>query len=474
MIGDLKPYPAYKDSGIPWLRQVPAAWELRRIKTLFREKDERSGQKEGLLLSLTRTRGLTPLAAASNRLSSAEDLSRYKVCQPGDIVMNRMQAWSGMFALSSYKGLVSPDYSVFTTIALSNPKYFEYLFRAPLLVEQFAQRSKGIGSGFNRLYTADFGALHVMAPPLPEQSAIIRFLDYADRRIQRNIRAKKKLIALLNEQKQAIIHHAVTRGLDPNVRFKPSGLEWLAEVPEQWDVRKLGSIASVFNGSTPSRMQPSYWRGGDIPWLASGKVNDYLVEAASEFVTIRALQECSISLVPKGSVILGLVGQGRTRGMSALLGIDACINQNLAAIVPHHEIDGRFLHHLLTSLYAPIREIGRGGNQEALNCELVARLRLPLPPLTEQLAICEHLHNRLAGLVGAHRHVEAEINLLHEYRLRLIADVVTGKLDVREPAARLPEEVEESELIEAGEATIYDTDDDEGEGENLDARHEEA
>ena len=236
MIDGLKPYPAMKDSGTPWLRDVPAHWQLRRIKDFFREKDERSGNRTALLLSLTRMKGILPQAEASTRIASAEDLSKYKICCRGDLVMNRMQAWSGMFAVSGYDGVVSPDYSVFVPMGAADVQYFEHLFKTPSLVDQFAQRSKGIGSGFNRLYTPDFGAVPIAVPPMTEQSAIVRFLDCADRRIRRYIRAKQKLIKLLDEQKQVIIHRAVSRGLDPNVRLKPSGVEWLGDVPKHWNV----------------------------------------------------------------------------------------------------------------------------------------------------------------------------------------------------------------------------------------------
>jgi len=240
----LKSYPAYKDSGVPWLGEVPEHWGVRRIKTLFREKDERSGDGRGVLLSLTRSRGIVPQAEASNRIASAEDLSKYKVCRSGDLIMNRMQAWSGMFAVSPQEGLVSPDYSVFRPIDVSDVKYFEHLFKTPILVDQFAQRSKGIGSGFNRLYTPDFGSVPIVVPPLPEQAAIVCFLDHYHREIRRYIRAKQKLIKLLEEQKQAIIHRAVTRGVNPNVRLKPSGVEWLGDVPEHWEITRLKFITS--------------------------------------------------------------------------------------------------------------------------------------------------------------------------------------------------------------------------------------
>ena len=177
MINELQPYPSYKPSCVEWLGDVPAHWEVRRIKTLFLEKDERSSDGHGVLLSLTRSYGLIPQTEASNRIASIEDLSNYKVCRPGNLVMNRMQAWSGMFAVPSQKGLISPDYSVFELVSESEVKYFERLFKTSLLVGQFAQRSRGIGSGFNRLYTADFGSIPTIVPPLSEQTAIVHYLD---------------------------------------------------------------------------------------------------------------------------------------------------------------------------------------------------------------------------------------------------------------------------------------------------------
>ena len=248
MTPTLQTYPAYKSSCVEWLGDVPAHWEVRRIKTLFRELDERSGNGHGELLSLSRSKGLVPHGEASNRIASVDDLSNYKVCHPGALVMNRMQAWSGMFAVASQVGLISPDYCVFEAVDSCEVKYFEHLFKTPLVVGQFAQKSKGVGSGFNRLYTDDFGSVPIAAPPLPEQRAIVRYLDYIDRHVRRYVTAKRRLIALLEEEKQAIVNRAVTRGLDPNVRLKPSGVEWLGDVPEHWEVWRLKSLAAIGTG----------------------------------------------------------------------------------------------------------------------------------------------------------------------------------------------------------------------------------
>jgi len=210
----LNPDVRLKPSGVEWLGDMPEHWEIRRIKTLFREKDQRSGDGQGLLLSLTRARGIVPQAEASNRVASAGDLSKYKICRPGDLVMNRMQAWSGMFAVPPQEGLVSPDYSVFGPIGASNVKYFEHLFKTSVLVDQFAQRSKGIGSGFNRLYTPDFGSVPVVVPPLSEQNAIVEHLENATADIHIVIDRTRREIELLREYRTRLIADVVTGKVD--------------------------------------------------------------------------------------------------------------------------------------------------------------------------------------------------------------------------------------------------------------------
>ncbi|MDP3092823.1 MAG: restriction endonuclease subunit S [Nitrospira sp.] len=475
MIADLKPYPAYKDSGVPWLGKVPEHWEVRRIKTLFREKDERSATGSGALLSLTRAKGIIPQAEASNRIASAEDLSKYKVCRPGDLVMNRMQAWSGMFALSTYTGVISPDYSIFGTIDKSDVKFFEHLFKTPAVVDQFAQRSKGIGSGFNRLYTPDFGAVPAVVPPLSEQVAIVGFLEHAERRIKRFILAKQKLIKLLEEQKQAIIYRAVTRGIDPNVRLKPSGVEWLGEVPEHWEVWQIGHFSRVGNGSTPSRGNSAYWSGGYYPWLNSAYANQESVTQSDQFVTDTALRECHLPIVPSGSVLVAITGQGKTRGKATVLRIEATINQHMAFITPKAKIaSAEYVRLALHGSYAQLRSISddSGSTKGAVTCADLKHFRLILPPPPEQNVILAAVENETCACSAAINRAHREIALLREYRTRLIADVVSGKLDVREAAAKLPEATDEPELLDDAEA-LAEGDEETGDV-DLDAVTEEA
>ena len=210
----LDPNARLKPSGVEWLGDVPAHWEVRRIKTLFREKEERSADGKGVLLSLTRSHGLIAQVEASSRMPAVTDLAGYRVCHPGDLVMNRMQAWSGMFAVPKQKGLTSPDYVVFESVISVKVKYFEYLFKTPIFVQQFAQKSKGIGSGFNRLYTTDFGGIFTISPPLTEQAAIAAHLDKATAAIDAAVACARRQIELLREYRARLIADVVTGKLD--------------------------------------------------------------------------------------------------------------------------------------------------------------------------------------------------------------------------------------------------------------------
>ncbi|WVL17778.1 restriction endonuclease subunit S [Pseudomonas aeruginosa] len=229
-----------------------------------------------------------------------------------------------------------------------------------------------------------------------------------------------------------MISHAVTKGLDPTAPMKDSGVGWLGEVPARWSLPKLGHLARVMNGSTPSRDNLDYWSDGDIPWVASGSLNDYRIDLASEFITSKALKECSVEIIPSGSVLVGLVGQGKTRGLAALLNIEATINQNVCAVVPDKKkLLSGFLHLYLHCIYEPLRDFGRGANQAALNCELVSALRIPLPTLGEQHQIVQYVEGKLSKFDDLEDYAQRSIVFMQERRAALISAAVTGKIDVR-------------------------------------------
>jgi type I restriction enzyme S subunit len=247
MIDGLKPYPAMKDTGVPWLGEVPRHWNVLPNRALFAEVKDRDHPDEEML-SITITSGIvrqkTLLAGSSKKDGSNLDKSAYKLVQPHDLAYNKMRAWQGAIAISGLRGIISPAYVVMRLREMQYPRFFHYLYRTPQFASEAERWSYGITSDMWSLRPEHFRLIYTAVPPVPEQTAIVRFLDYADGRIRRYIRAKRKLIALLEEEKQAIIDRVVTRGLDPNARLRPSGVDWLGDVPKHWEVMRLKALVS--------------------------------------------------------------------------------------------------------------------------------------------------------------------------------------------------------------------------------------
>ena len=285
MIDGLKPYPKMKATGVSWLGQVPGHWEIRRAKNLFRPVDVRSKTGSEELLTVSANHGVIPRRTASVTMFKAESYAGHKLCWPGDLVINSLWAWSSGLGVSRHHGIVSTAYGVYRTRdrhALE-PSFVHELVRSAPFHWELRVRSKGVWTSRLQLTDESFLGAPFPLPPFAEQTAIVRFLDHADRRIRRYIRAKQKLIKLLEEQKQAIIHRAVTRGLDPNVRLKPSGMEWLGDVPEHWEVAALRHRYTQVLGKmldskriTGSDSLP-YLRNADVHWdsITSVRQNSY-------------------------------------------------------------------------------------------------------------------------------------------------------------------------------------------------------
>ncbi|MBL8144475.1 MAG: hypothetical protein JNM38_25395 [Acidobacteria bacterium] len=266
MIGDLKPYAEYKDSGSRWLGNIPAHWEARNLRTLIRSRNERN-RPDLPLLSVAREKGVFVRSltdTSENHNVIPEDLSNYKVARSGSLVINKMKAWQGSMGIAPVDGLVSPAYFVYD-FAISNRDYGQALLRSKPYVAHFGQASDGVRVGQWDLTITGMRAIPVLVPPPDEQAAIVRFLEWANARLERAIRAKRKVIALLNEQKQAIIHLAVTRGLDPSVPLKPSGIPWLGDIPGHWEmVRAKALFRQVATPVPVDAEQVTCFRDGQV------------------------------------------------------------------------------------------------------------------------------------------------------------------------------------------------------------------
>ena len=435
----LRPYPAYKPSGMPWLDSVPGHWEVRRIKSLYREVDERSSTGSEELMSVSHKTGVTR-RKQNVTMFLAESNVGHKVCRPGDIVVNTMWAYMAALGVARLEGLVSPSYGVYRPLdnnALDDD-YIDSLLRTEAYRSAYLSRSTGITASRLRLYAGSFLSIPLLRPPLPEQRAIVRYLDYVDRRIRRYVSAKRRLIELLEEERGAIVTQAVTRGLDLNVQLRPSGVEWLGDVPAHWEVRRIGTLARTLNGATPSTSNASYWEG-DIAWITPedlGKLDSRYVDRSARRITEEGYQASGTTLAPIGSIAVS------TRAPIGHLGIlrtAACVNQGCRLLVPASEVLSEFLHYALVSTRDTLSSFGQGSTFSELSRHRLAGFRVSLPPLPEQRAIVEYLDTATADIDTAIARASQQIELMEEYRTRLVADVVTGKLDVRDAAKLLPD-----------------------------------
>jgi len=432
-IAALKPYHAMKDSCVPWLREVPTHWEVLPNRVLFAEVKERNHSDEQML-SVTISKGVIRqqalLADSSKKDSSNQDKSAYKLVCPRDIAYNKMRAWQGAIGISDFRGIVSPAYVVLRLRNGQNPRYFHHLYRTPMFAKEAERWSYGITSDMWSLRPEHFKMIYTALPPLPEQSAIVRFIDHFDHRINRLIRAKQKMISLLNEQKQAIIHRTVTRGLDPNALFKPSGIDWLGHVPEHWEVKRLRHVGEAVIGLTYEPNDVVDEKSGVLVLRASNVANGRIVFEDSVFVKHKIPERLRTR---SGDILIC-----SRSGSRALIGKNAKIDGLAVGVtfgtfmtVFRSQYNDYLLHVFNSKLFDYQSGAFLTSTINQLTIGNLYSFAVPLPPPEEQAAIVRFLDEAAADFDRASAIAQREIDLLREYRTRLIADVVTGKLDVR-------------------------------------------
>jgi type I restriction enzyme S subunit len=427
---DLMPYPEYKESGVEWLGKIPSDWKVIRLKRIFREIDRRTTSGEEPLLRMSKSKGLIPYNKISQKPPSANTLIGYKICEPNEIVMNKMQAWNGVFALATTRGLVSPEYTLLHPLFSINAIFFTHLLKTPLMVSQFLVESQGVGSGFLRLYTDRFGAIFVAIPSENDQTICSRFIEKCEHQINNYIRGKRKLIELLNEQKQVIINHAVTRGIDPSVRLKPSGIEWLGDVPEHWKIEKLSShTLSIGDGlhGTPKYVEESPFHFINGNNLINGIIK---ITSSTNCIDRDQFEKYKINLDEK-TVLLSING---TIGSVALYEDESVIlGKSIAYFICRDDISRKYLFYLLQSQALNNFLIQESTGTTILNLSLASlrNLKIPLPSFNEQQKIIDYLDSIVAIFSILIENELEQIHLIREYHARLVSDVVTGKVDVR-------------------------------------------
>jgi type I restriction enzyme, S subunit len=297
------------------------------------------------------------------------------------------------------------------------PRFLSYYIQGAQF-QRFLRQKKS-GTSIPHIFQADMASLQIPLPSIPEQSMISTILLSVDDAIQKT----DEVIARTLQIKKGLMSRLFSDGLGHST-FKETEI---GRIPKEWQVVTIGKITQVRNGTTPRRKIREYWENGSIPWIPTAQVNERYISQPSEYVTKRAFDETSLPLVPKGAILLAMIGQGVTRGKVAKLLIDATINQNFAAIFPSEEVNMDFVFHYLDSKYPQIRNLGRGGNQWALNCEVVRGIRIPKPSLDEQ---------RRIGAILTEIDVKVEKenernNVLRQLKTGLMQVLLTGKVRVK-------------------------------------------
>jgi len=450
-------YASYRQPSMRWLPAVPEHWNEQRAKTFFREVNERSRSGQEELLSVSHLTGVTPRSQKNVTMFKAASYVGSKLCRPGDIVVNTLWAWMAALGASRHVGIVSPAYGVYRPHKAGsfNPAYLDYLLRTRAYVAEYIGRSTGIRSSRLRLYPNQFLDISLIQPPGPEQDQIVAYLRAQDAHIARFIKAKRELVGALAEQKLRIIDDAVTRGLNVSVALKPSGIEWLGDVPQHWEVSKVKLLADYINGFP---FKPAEWGAKGRPII---RIQNLTKEHASFNFYDGVVPERNH--VKDGDILVS---------WSASLGVfvwnrgDAWLNQHIFKVIPDPTRITRgyfvwlarwFLNHMEAEAH--------GSTMQHVTKPKFGSFPVPLPPIAEQKAIELHLANESKDIDDAIARTEEEIKLIREYRDRLIFDAVTGQVDVRDWKPGPDDAVSDEELIALGDDEEIVTEE-EGNGED--------
>ncbi len=442
-----KPYPSYKDSGVKWLGEIPADWQVRRLKTLISEPITDGPHEtpeflpEGIpFLSVDGIQEGELVFDGCRYISEAAHKEYRRKCAPrcDDILLGKA-ASTGKIA----RVKVGFEFGVWSPLALIRPDCARV--RSDFL--EYALKSAATQAQIDILCTSntqknismrDIPILVVCVAPLPQQRAIAAFLDRETAKIDALVAKKERVIELLQEKRTALITRAVTKGLDPDVRMKDSGVEWLGEIPAHWDVKRTKYAARLRSGHTPSRQHPEYWEDCTIPWFGLADVwqirdgqTEYVTDTA-EKISELGLANSAARLLPKGTVVLSRTA---SVGFSAIMGADMATTQDFVNWVCGPNLRPEYLLYVFRSMQHEFRRLTMGSTHQTIYMPDVGGFSTPLPPIAEQDRIVAFVREHARRIDALVARVRDAIARLKELRTALISAAVTGKIDVREGAA---------------------------------------
>lgn len=448
----MKPYPEYKETGLAWLPKIPKHWELVRAKQLFFPIDKRSESGHEELLSVSERFGVVKRSNANVTMFMAASYEGYKLCWPDDLAINSLWAWSYGLGVSQYHGIISTAYSVFRLKDKEKcfPRFYDYFVRSKKFHWELRVRSKGLWKSRYQLSDDSFLSAPMILPPTDEQAQIVRYLDAMTIKINKLIRAKKKQIALLQEQKQAIINQAVTKGLDPHAEMKDSGIDWLGPIPKHWMtnvIKQYFRIKKRIAGKEGYSVLSITQDGLKIKDISTNEGQMAMNYAGYQFVMPGDFAMNHMDL------LTGYIGFSHFFGVTS---------PDYRVFELYDTVNCYPNYHLYVFQLCYKRRIfyryGRGAasiGRWRLPAREFLNFLIPIPPLEEQNAIVEYLDKQCLDIDMMIALFKKEIDLVTEYKNSLISSTVTGQIDIRNiavndiiPEDLLSEDIDDSESIE--------------------------
>ncbi|PKM10658.1 MAG: restriction endonuclease subunit S [Gammaproteobacteria bacterium HGW-Gammaproteobacteria-3] len=433
-LAEMPTYEAYKDSGVEWLGEIPEHWIVKRTKYLFTEINERSINGAEELLSVSQYTGVTKKSdkiEEGELLTNAESLEGYKKVSKDDLVSNIMLAWNGSLGFSTFAGITSPAYSVYRLVTEGCKRYFHYLLRTDLYKAEYKRRSSGVIESRLRLYTEDFFNVWSLLPPVQEQTAIAAFLDSKTAQIDQAVAIKEQQIALLKERKQILIQNAVTRGLDPNVTMRDSGVEWIGEIPAHWNLKRLKYILNERNERSKTGEEPLFMVSQTHGLVVRSEFHEK-AEVAQSNVDNKIVYKNDL-VFNKLKAHLGVFFKSNI-DFKGLVSPDYAVYHSNGLIDDLKYFEHLFRHPAYIGQFI-IRATGIVEGLIRLYTGDLFQISIPVPPKHEQKAILDHIETQSAKIDQAIAIQQQQIDKLKEYKATLINSTVTGKIRVPEVVA---------------------------------------
>ncbi len=415
-----------KSSNTEWLGDIPAEWDVAQIGNYYELRNEKVSDYDFEPLSVT-MKGIVPQLATA---AKSDDHSNRKLVKKGDFVINSRSDRRGSCGISPLDGSVSLINIVMEPRGEMNPQYYNWLFHTEQFADEFYKWGHGIVDDLWTTRWQEMKKILIVAPSPDEQQAIADYLDETCSKIDEIIAEAKASIDEYKELKQSVIFEAVTKGLDKNVEMKDSGVEWIGEIPVDWNIAKINRVAWTTSGATPLRSKETeYYDNAVIRWVRTLDLNNGHVTDSSEKITETALKNSSCSIMPVKTVCVAMYGGSGTIGKSGILEVECATNQAICSIVSDKKVlNPDYLHYVIIAVRKYWMKYAVGTRKDPnINQQIIAQMRIPIPQLSKQDIIVNHLDKVTDKCDSLISEKESLINDLEAYKKSLIYEVVTGK-----------------------------------------------